>query len=120
MEESSAKRKAKQAQREAEQFSKRPPVNPRRSKALQPDWNEFKSLSFTQFLQHALLEDGDNDDDDDDDDLQESCANASNKEASIQWNKGMVKVTLPKGWWDEGGISQDRTARGPAVSLPMW
>lgn len=34
----------------------------------------------------------------------------------VEWKNGIVKITLPEGWWDEAGIGKDRTGRGPAVS----
>ena len=94
-------------EREAESFAQQKARYQRRAKALRPTWDEFRSKSFTEFVQHAFLDDEGDDED------------TENEEATprrIAWNHGIVKMTLPEGWWDESGIGKDKTARGPAVS----
>jgi hypothetical protein len=103
-------------EREAESFAQQKSFNPRRGKAVQPEWEDFQNMSFTEYVQHALF------DDDADTSIEEENGNSSSsnnrkdKPRKIGWNHGVVKITLPKGWWDESGIGKDRTARGPAVS----
>ena len=94
-------------EREAESFAKQKSKYPRRAKALRPTWVEFRSKSFTEYVQHALFDDG------------EDNVGKHDKPRKIEWNHGIVKITLPEGWWDESGIGKDRTARGPAVSHVM-
>lgn len=92
-------------EREAESFAQQKSKYPRRAKALRPTWDEFRSKSFTEYVQHAFFDDSEDDDD---------FGNEQGKPRKIEWNHGIVKITLPEGWWDECGIGKDRTARGPS------
>lgn len=94
-------------EREAESFAQQKSKYPRRAKALRPTWDEFRSKSFTEYVQHAFFDVGEDDED---------FGNEHDKPRKIEWNHGIVKITLPEGWWDESGIGKDRTARGPSVS----
>jgi hypothetical protein len=94
-------------EREAESFAQQKSRYPRRAKALRPTWDEFRSKTFTEYVQHALL---------DDEGYDEDTQNEEGAPRRTEWNHGIVKITLPQGWWDESGIGKDRTARGPAVS----
>jgi len=122
-------------EREAALFTNRKSHFPRRSKALAPKWEEFKSMSFSEYVQHALFDD---EEDTEEDFVKRSSSNGGSKvgdnekntnrrteenttkkkacgiRKNIQWKNGVVKITLPEGWWDEAGIAQDRTGRGPA------
>ena len=44
-------------EREAESFAQQKSRYPRRAKALRPTWDEFRSKTFTEYVQHALLDD---------------------------------------------------------------
>ena len=96
-------------EREAESFAQQQSRYPRRAKALRPTWDEFRSKTFTEYVQHAFFDHGDDED----------FKNDEDEPRGIEWNHGIVKITLPEGWWDEAGIGKDRTARGPAVSHLM-
>lgn len=112
-------------EREAESFAKQKSKYPRRAKALQPSWDEFHNKSFTEFIQYALFDANENDankdsEDENDDDNERNDQDAKCKEDNprkLVWKHGIVKITLPEGWWNESGIDKDRTARGAAVSL---
>ena len=107
---------------------------------MTPTREEIQSTSFTEYVQHALFDDDyDSDQEngvkaaivsltpDEEQNRPSTCTSgaAATLEAKrakqlrnrlIRWDDGVVKITLPKGWWDEAGIAKDRTARGPAVS----
>ena len=109
------------AEREAEWFTTQSSHYPRRAKAVTPELEELKTMSFTEYVQHALFDDEDSSSGSDGEDEQNSGSNNNGKKEmrprKISWEHGVVKITLPKGWWDEAGIAKDRTARGPEVSI---
>eukprot|EP00547_Thalassionema_nitzschioides_P007001 CAMPEP_0194204106 /NCGR_PEP_ID=MMETSP0156-20130528/3725_1 /TAXON_ID=33649 /ORGANISM="Thalassionema nitzschioides, Strain L26-B" /LENGTH=548 /DNA_ID=CAMNT_0038930039 /DNA_START=264 /DNA_END=1910 /DNA_ORIENTATION=- len=79
-------------------------------------------MSFSEYVQHALF-------DDDDSSVCSEAGDSPNHieegncklndgmdkrgaRQNVRWNHGVVKITLPDGWWDEAGIAKDRTGRG--------
>ena len=123
-------------EREAELFAQQKSVYARRAKSLQPTLKEFRSKSFTEYVRHALFETESNNNTssssnttsnnsrnnycDDTRRNRNSNEKNNNKAHKVEWNHGLVKITLPEGWWDESGIAKDRTARGPAVRHVYW
>jgi hypothetical protein len=96
--------------------------HPRRSKAVKPTLAEIRTQSFTDYINGILL---DKDAEDctihrdnitGSSEYQDLEQHGTKKAKSKKWKHGIVKITLPLGWWDESGIGSDRTARGPAVS----
>lgn len=108
------------AEREAERFTTQSSHYPRRAKAVTPELEELKTMSFTEYVQHALFDDEGSSSGSDGEDEENSGSKNGKEEMpprKISWEHGVVKITLPKGWWDEAGIAKDRTARGPEVSI---
>jgi hypothetical protein len=113
-------------QREAKSFASQQSNYPRRSKAMTPTYEEIQSTTFTEYVQHALFDEEDSDDEDGSTTEENTSGTSASsgvateeqiRNRKIRFADGVIKITLPKGWWDEAGIGKDRTARGPAVSL---
>ena len=118
-------------EREAELFAQQKSMYARRAKSLQPTLKEFRSKSFTDYVRHALFDtESDNTNSNSRSSSNNYCHDTrrnrnstdknNNKAHKVEWNHGLVKITLPEGWWDESGIAKDRSARGPAVRHVHW
>ena len=96
--------------------------HPRRAKAVTPTLDELRTQSFTEYINGILLDKDEELSTINRDDISGSSEYqgieqySSKKTKPKKWRHGIVKITLPLGWWDESGIGKDRTARGPAVS----
>lgn len=84
-----------------------------RAASYTPTLEELQSISFPDYVRHTLLGVAPR---------AMECKHVTLEDIigemdQRKYNDGIAKVTLPQGWWDEGGIGKDQTARGPEVSL---
>jgi hypothetical protein len=118
---SAKKRQSLLMEREAKSFASQQSNYPRRSKAMTPTYEEIQSTTFTEYVQHALFDEEDSDDEANGNENKRTNRAPATEEKirnrKISFTDGVVKISLPNGWWDEAGIGKDRTARGPAVSF---
>ena len=133
-------------EREAKKFVDHKSNFPSRAKAVTPSLQQLQSQSFSEYIQSILFRDNDDDDNDEDGSSDEeevtperesepdrgaggaqpdrvrSSSRRRRQQQPInpsecEWKNGIVKITMPEGWWDQAGIANDTTARGAAVSI---
>lgn len=94
-------------------------------KAYEPTLEELQKMSFSDYVRHVVLDGArvnpsqeglaERLDKEDASESPSAAGRASAPDAKTRvYSEGMAKVTLPKGFWKEEGIGQDRTGRGPA------